>query len=102
MTATASSAPHAPEWELRDVPCALCGSREYREIYPSRLPDLTAMDVQKIYACTSSAYGECGPIVRCITCGFIYQNPQPDPASILAAYEEVVDERYAEEREGRV
>jgi 2-polyprenyl-3-methyl-5-hydroxy-6-metoxy-1,4-benzoquinol methylase len=60
------------------------------------------MDIQDIYACTSSAYGECGPIVQCTSCGFVYQNPQPDPECILDAYEAVVDERYAEEREGRV
>jgi 2-polyprenyl-3-methyl-5-hydroxy-6-metoxy-1,4-benzoquinol methylase len=87
---------------MRRVPCVLCGSTEQQEIYASRLPDPASLDVQKIYACTSSAYGECGAIVRCARCGLLFQNPQPDPASILAAYEEVVDERYAEEREGRV
>jgi 2-polyprenyl-3-methyl-5-hydroxy-6-metoxy-1,4-benzoquinol methylase len=87
---------------MRQVPCVLCGNTEQREIFPSRLPDLANLDVQKIYACTSSAYGECGPIVRCTGCGLLFQNPQPDPVSILAAYEDVVDERYAEEREGRI
>jgi 2-polyprenyl-3-methyl-5-hydroxy-6-metoxy-1,4-benzoquinol methylase len=101
MTVT-TPGPAAPAWEMQQVPCVLCGSTEHREIYPSRLPDLSHLDVQKIYACTSSAYGECGPIVRCTGCGLLFQNPRPDPASILAAYEDVVDERYAEEREGRV
>jgi len=89
-------------WALRRVPCNLCGSAEYEELYPSRLERLATRDIQEIFACTSSAYGECGPIVRCASCGFIYQNPQPDPAHVLAAYESVVDTRYAEEREGRV
>jgi len=93
----------APEqWALRSVPCNLCGAETFREIYPSRLPDLAALDVQHVYACTSSAYGECGPIVQCTACGFVYQNPQPDPECTLDAYEQVVDVRYAEEREGRV
>lgn len=100
---TAPSAPTStPAWNLRRVPCNLCGERSCTEIYPSRLPDLSRRDIQDLYACTSSAYGECGPIVRCDACGFIYQNPQPDPDSILAAYEGVIDSRYDEEREGRV
>jgi 2-polyprenyl-3-methyl-5-hydroxy-6-metoxy-1,4-benzoquinol methylase len=40
--------------------------------------------------------------VRCLACGFVYQNPQPDPESVLAAYQSVEDARYLEEREGRV
>ncbi len=102
MTITPPPAPAAPRWEMRRVPCVLCGATEQQELYPSRLPDPANLDVQKLFACTSSAYGECGPIVRCTHCGLIFQNPQPDPAVVLAAYEEVVDERYAEEREGRL
>ena len=87
---------------MRSVPCNLCGSSASTQVYASRLPDLLECNVQEIYACTSSAYGECGPIVRCDSCGFIYQNPQPDPAWLLSAYEEVVDTRYDDEREGRI
>ncbi|HZT08891.1 MAG TPA: class I SAM-dependent methyltransferase [Chloroflexota bacterium] len=102
MDALAQAGPATPFWSMRLVPCNLCGSTSFREIYPSRLESLAGRDVQEIYACTSSAYGECGPIVRCTNCGFVYQNPQPDPECIRAAYEDVVDVRYAEEREGRV
>jgi 2-polyprenyl-3-methyl-5-hydroxy-6-metoxy-1,4-benzoquinol methylase len=102
MNAVATLAPAPSEWRLRYVPCNLCGSTAYRERYASRLPDLSSRDIQEIFACTSSAYGECGPIVECTSCGFIYQNPQPDPESLLGAYEDVVDLRYEEEREGRV
>lgn len=87
---------------MRTVPCNLCGGTESTQIFASQLPDLDARDVQEIFACTSSAYGECGPIVRCNACGFMYQNPQPDPAWILSAYEDVVDTRYDDEREGRL
>jgi len=83
---------------MRSVPCNLCGSTASTQVYGSRLPDLGDRDVQEIFACTSSAYGECGPIVRCDACGFMYQNPQPDPAWILFAYEDVIDTRYDEER----
>ncbi|MEA2639188.1 MAG: hypothetical protein QOF51_582 [Chloroflexota bacterium] len=89
-------------WTLRTVPCNLCGSTDYRELYPARLERLADRDIQEIFACTSSAFGECGPIVRCTACGFVYQNPQPEPGTVLSAYESIVDVRYAEEREGRV
>src|SRR5262249_41983136 len=102
MDVAVQVAPAPAHWSMRLVPCNLCGSEDFREIYPSRLPDLTTMDIQEIYACTSSAYGECGPIVQCTACGFIYQNPQPDPECTLNAYENVMDVKYAEEREGRV
>src|SRR6266540_1930934 len=91
-----------PPLVMRSVPCNLCGSTAASEVYASRLPDLGDRDVQEIFACTSSAYGECGPIVRCGACGFMYQNPQPDPTWVLSAYEDVVDTRYDDEREGRV
>jgi 2-polyprenyl-3-methyl-5-hydroxy-6-metoxy-1,4-benzoquinol methylase len=102
MNAVAPAASAGFTWRTRVVPCNLCASRNYTELYPSRLPDVQAHDIQKIFACTSSAYGECGPIVRCNGCGLIYQNPQPDPDCLLEAYEGVEDTRYEDEREGRV
>ena len=102
MTQGGTAPPVPTAWGMRVVPCNLCGSTSSTEVYPSRLPDMTKRDVQEIFTCTSSAYGECGPIVRCDICGFVYQNPQPDPDWILDVYESVVDARYDEEREGRV
>lgn len=89
-------------WRMRQMPCVLCGGDQYEEIYSSRVDGLEKRDIQELFACTSAAYGECGPIVRCVACGFVYQNPQPDPESVLLAYENVVDVKYAEERQGRV
>ena len=102
MAASASALITPTPLVMRTVPCNVCGSAASTQVYASRLPDLPDRDVQEIFACTSSAYGECGPIVRCNACGFMYQNPQPDPSWILSAYEEVVDTRYDDEREGRV
>ena len=102
MDVAAAGVAAARTWRMRAVSCNLCGSDSSVEVYPSRLPDLADVDIQEIFACTSAAYGVCGPIVRCIACGLMYQNPQPDPQTILSAYEEVADLRYAEEREGRV
>ena len=102
MAAAVSPAIADPAIVMRTVACNLCGGNANTQVYASRLPDLSDRDVQEIFACTSSAYGECGPIVRCNACGFMYQNPQPDPEWILSAYEDVVDTRYDDEREGRI
>src|SRR5205085_10399888 len=57
---------------------------------------------QQVFACTSSHYGRYGPIVRCRQCGLVYLNPRLTADAVEAAYEEVADTRYLEEREGRV
>jgi 2-polyprenyl-3-methyl-5-hydroxy-6-metoxy-1,4-benzoquinol methylase len=90
--------------ESEPVPCNLCGSMDAEQIYPAQRDSrighhFTATD---LYACTSSVYGECGPIVRCRRCRLVFQSPVPTSSEILQAYEEVVDERYEQEREGRV
>jgi 2-polyprenyl-3-methyl-5-hydroxy-6-metoxy-1,4-benzoquinol methylase len=85
------------------VSCNLCGGRDARELYPARLDRSNGHhSATDIYACTSNAYGVCGPIVKCQRCGLVFQSPVPPPSEIIHAYEEVVDERYELERIGRV
>src|SRR5688572_3545277 len=85
------------------VPCNLCGGRDVRELYPARHDRSNGHhSATEIYACTSNAYGLCGPIVQCQRCKLVFQSPVPPPAEIIHAYEEVVDERYELERIGRV
>jgi 2-polyprenyl-3-methyl-5-hydroxy-6-metoxy-1,4-benzoquinol methylase len=85
------------------VPCNLCGGQDARELYPARTDRSNGhYSVTDIYACTSNAYGLCGPIVQCQRCGLVFQSPVPPPSEIIHAYEEVVDERYELERIGRV
>jgi 2-polyprenyl-3-methyl-5-hydroxy-6-metoxy-1,4-benzoquinol methylase len=86
---------------LKPVPCNLCGSWDTRELHPER-DGIANLDANDLFACTSSAYGHCGPIVRCTACGLIRQNPQPQPTDLVQAYQEVADERYEEEASGRV
>ena len=86
---------------LQPVPCNLCGSAETRELHPER-DGIADFDANDLFACTSSAYGHCGPIVRCVGCGLVRQNPQPRPDDLVQAYQEVADERYEEEASGRV
>jgi 2-polyprenyl-3-methyl-5-hydroxy-6-metoxy-1,4-benzoquinol methylase len=85
------------------VPCNLCGGRDVRELYPAKVDQSNGHhSATEIYACTSNAYGLCGPIVRCQKCRLVFQSPVPPPSEIIHAYEEVVDERYEQERIGRV
>jgi 2-polyprenyl-3-methyl-5-hydroxy-6-metoxy-1,4-benzoquinol methylase len=72
-------------------------------LYPGTI-DLAdeRLDPQQVFACTSSHYGRYGPVVRCRRCSLAYLNPRLQAAAVTAAYEEVADERYLEEREGRV
>lgn len=96
------TAPHTGDLTLA-VPCNLCGSSDLREVYPATVDQSNGHhSATEIYACTSSAYGLCGPIVQCRRCRLVFQSPVPPPAEIIHAYEEVVDERYEQERIGRV
>ena len=86
---------------LQAVPCNLCGAWAAEELHPER-DGIARLDANDLFACTSSAYGHCGPIVRCLGCGLVRQSPQPQPADLVRAYREVADERYEEEASGRV
>jgi 2-polyprenyl-3-methyl-5-hydroxy-6-metoxy-1,4-benzoquinol methylase len=86
---------------LEFVPCNLCGSSDTKELHAER-DGIAAFDATDLFACTSSAYGHCGPIVRCVSCGLVRQNPQPQSTDLVQAYQEVTDERYEEEASGRV
>jgi 2-polyprenyl-3-methyl-5-hydroxy-6-metoxy-1,4-benzoquinol methylase len=88
---------------LERVPCNLCGSWDAAPLYRGTVDLATAhLDPQQVYACTSSQYGRYGPVVRCRQCGLVYLHPRLTAAAVEAAYEEVADTRYLEEREGRV
>src|SRR5438067_9485451 len=88
---------------VEQVPCNLCGSWDAALLYPGTVDLPTAdLDPQQVFACTSSHYGRYGPVVRCRQCGLVYLNPRLTADAVEAAYEEVADTRYLEEREGRV
>jgi 2-polyprenyl-3-methyl-5-hydroxy-6-metoxy-1,4-benzoquinol methylase len=87
---------------LESVPCSLCGSWDAQEVYPAAERRNGHGTGSELYACTSTAFGMCGPIVKCRRCGLVYQNPIPSAGEIIDAYDGVVDERYVEERSGRI
>jgi 2-polyprenyl-3-methyl-5-hydroxy-6-metoxy-1,4-benzoquinol methylase len=89
--------------QLERVPCNLCGSWDAAPLYRGTIDLTTAhLDPQQVFACTSSHYGRYGPVVRCRQCGLVYLHPRLTADAVEAAYEEVADTRYLEEREGRV
>jgi 2-polyprenyl-3-methyl-5-hydroxy-6-metoxy-1,4-benzoquinol methylase len=84
------------------VACNLCGSKSSEVLYPGTAPEgPTAEDIEH-FRCTSASYGQHHTIVRCRDCGLVYTNPHRKASAILHNYEEVVDNLYVEEREGRV
>jgi 2-polyprenyl-3-methyl-5-hydroxy-6-metoxy-1,4-benzoquinol methylase len=87
---------------LERVPCNLCGSWEFRELHPAAERRNGHGNPGDLYACTSTSYGICGPIVKCARCDLVYQSPIPSSAEIGDAYDGVVDERYEQERSGRI
>jgi SAM-dependent methyltransferase len=54
------------------------------------------------FRCTTLSYGEHYRIVQCRQCGLVYTDPRRPAAAIWNDYEAVVDERYLQEREGRI
>ncbi|MFN8524860.1 MAG: methyltransferase domain-containing protein [Chloroflexota bacterium] len=87
---------------MQEVTCNLCHSAEYTTLYPMAERRNGHGNPGDIYACTSTAFGLCGPIVKCKRCGLVYQNPIPSHEEIIDAYDQVVDQRYEEERAGRL
>jgi len=88
---------------LEQTQCNLCGSDDTILLYPSTLPQNSpsSRNVEALQ-CTNLGYGVHGPVVKCQRCGLVYINPRPSSSDVLHDYEDVVDELYVEEREGRV
>lgn len=98
-----ATAPIAAAPGYESVPCNLCGSWNYQILHPAQsLIPVDSLDPDRYFSCTSNAFGQCGPIVRCLGCSFVYLNPRPTADTILGAYQRVVDMRYDEERDGRL
>jgi 2-polyprenyl-3-methyl-5-hydroxy-6-metoxy-1,4-benzoquinol methylase len=92
-----------PAGNLGEVPCNLCASEDWVELYPSTLQArLGPTQPAAAYACTHCGYGRHTAIVRCRRCGLVYANPRPAEQAILASYRAVEDPLYQAERAGRV
>jgi 2-polyprenyl-3-methyl-5-hydroxy-6-metoxy-1,4-benzoquinol methylase len=87
------------------IKCPLCGADDYRVRYPSTIPDGLSFSSEEVtpeqYRCTSHDLSQHGDIVQCRQCGMVYNNPQPNPDTLLQIYKEVEDPAYLEETEAR-
>jgi 2-polyprenyl-3-methyl-5-hydroxy-6-metoxy-1,4-benzoquinol methylase len=86
------------------VKCPLCGAAEFRLRYPANV-DAAASSKGEMdpghYRCTSHELGQHGDIVQCQQCGMVYNNPRPQPETLLQVYEKVEDPLYREESAAR-
>jgi 2-polyprenyl-3-methyl-5-hydroxy-6-metoxy-1,4-benzoquinol methylase len=74
------------------VLCSLCGSDNYKVIYPSTIG--RSKPTVDDYVSTIPRYGEYNDIVRCQSCGLVYMNPRDTGIGDL--YCDVVDDDYIE------
>jgi len=81
-------------------PCPLCGSTNYYILYPSTLKNSHPLPNQ--YVCTTTSYGQHGPIYKCRNCDFIFIRDNNPLKNILDNYEEVEDPIYLSEEAARI
>jgi SAM-dependent methyltransferase len=84
------------EYSLRDVPCPVCESSRYRVLYPSTLGD----DLPVFGYDFSPAHSRTYRVVACDDCSHGYCSPRA--LDLFAAYEDVEDASYLENRDQRL
>lgn len=88
---------------MEHVRCNLCGADDARVRYPSTMTQENGRPADpEHFRCTTLSYGEHYQIVECRLCGLVYTDPRRPAGAIWRDYEQVVDERYLKEREGRI
>lgn len=80
--------------------CLLCGSNNKTLIYKSTLG--TKRIVGNQYLCTSSNYGEHGPVYRCCDCGFVFIIDDTSKKDIIESYTTAEDPVYVDEMMARI
>ncbi len=86
--------------DLVTVACNLCGSRQFRILYPGDAAHAGRVSAQT-FRCTSEQHGDFTNIVECESCGLRYENPREPEQKLEAQYENVEDPVYEREQEGR-
>jgi len=82
-----------------EVPCNLCGGRDYRVIFERPYPRLdTLRDDARM---TTDVFGNYGRIVRCRGCDLVFTTPRPKAETICGSYADMQDEDYCREQECR-
>jgi 2-polyprenyl-3-methyl-5-hydroxy-6-metoxy-1,4-benzoquinol methylase len=85
---------------FEDVPCNLCGSKEYKILYKECYNKETQKDlIEKFRAAGDETLID--QVVKCNKCGLIYINPRIKSDLILKGYSEGSDEVFVSQARGR-
>lgn len=88
---------------MEHVKCGLCGADDSVVRFPSTMTQENGRPADpEHFRCTTLSYGQHYRIVQCRQCGLVYTDPRRPANAIWVDYENVVDERYLDEREGRI
>ncbi|MBN1639593.1 MAG: class I SAM-dependent methyltransferase [Anaerolineae bacterium] len=88
---------------MEHVSCGLCGADDAFVRFPSTMAQENGRPADpEHFRCTTLSYGQHYRIVQCRQCGLVYTDPRRPASAIWNDYEQVVDERYLQEREGRI
>ena len=80
--------------------CLLCGSKKKTLIYKSTLGTKKITGNQ--YLCTSSNYGEHGPVYRCNDCNLVFIDDDTSEENIIKSYTNAQDPVYTNEINARI
>lgn len=87
--------------QLEEVACNLCGSNDFRVLYPSTMGPHETNPQPSHFRCTTATYGIHPTIVQCNVCSLVYANPRLNASAVEENYYAVDDPAYIVEREGR-
>lgn len=81
--------------------CPLCGAGNHQLLYPATIDPSEPLNPGE-FTCTNIHFGRHLNIFKCPGCGLIYSEAEQSQGEILGSYEEVVDETYLHETQGRL
>lgn len=92
----------ATQVELAKVPCDICGNDDFSVIYHPKMEKLASMVfTPELYQCTAAKTEFCFQLAACKQCRLTLINPRPKTDFLLSLAQNVDDEIYADEKEGR-
>ena len=81
--------------------CPLCGAGDHQLLYPATIHPGEPLSAGE-FTCTNIHFGRHLNIFKCPGCGLIYSEEEQSQGEILGSYEDVVDETYLQETQGRI
>lgn len=86
---------------FEDVPCNLCGSKEFDIVFdavPSENSE--GIDTKKFHVTSASSVTE--RVVKCRKCGLVFISPRPVQSLVLEGYEKASGAEYVSQAPGRI